>query len=57
MNILSQIYSDEVGYSKPNPKMFQLVHDEINSFKNVQKNVIHIGDNQTLITMEQLALI
>jgi predicted HAD superfamily hydrolase len=28
--------------------MFQLVHDEINSFKNIQKNeVIHIGDNQT----------
>lgn len=43
-----QIYSDEVGYSKPNPKIFQLVHDEINCFKNVQKNeVIHIGDNQT----------
>lgn len=43
-----QIYSDEVGYSKPNPKIFQLVHDEIKSFKNVLKNeVIHIGDNQT----------
>lgn len=43
-----QIYSDEVGYSKPNSKIFQLVHDEIKSFKNVLKNeVIHIGDNQT----------
>lgn len=42
-----QIYSDEAGFSKPNPKMFQLVHEEINNYKKTQKNeVIHIGDNK-----------
>jgi putative hydrolase of the HAD superfamily len=42
-----QIYSDEVGFSKPNLKIFQLVHEEINRFKKTPKNeVIHIGDNQ-----------
>ncbi len=41
-----QIYSDEVGFSKPNPKVFQLVYDQINSFKTIQKNeILHIGDN------------
>lgn len=41
-----QIYSDEVGISKPNPKVFQLVFDRINSYKKVQKkDVLHIGDN------------
>jgi putative hydrolase of the HAD superfamily len=41
-----QIYSDEVGFSKPNPKIFQLVFDQINNFKPLQKKeVLHIGDN------------
>lgn len=41
-----QIYSDEVGFSKPNPKVFQLVFDQINSYKKVQKKeILHIGDN------------
>lgn len=41
-----QIYSDEIGYSKPNPKTFQLVYDQINSFKEItKKEVLHIGDN------------
>jgi putative hydrolase of the HAD superfamily len=41
-----QIYSDEVGFSKPNPKIFQLVYDQINNFKPLQKKeVLHIGDN------------
>jgi putative hydrolase of the HAD superfamily len=41
-----QIYSDEVGFSKPNPKIFQLVFDQINNFKSLQKKeVLHIGDN------------
>jgi putative hydrolase of the HAD superfamily len=41
-----QIYSDEVGFSKPNPKIFQLVLDQINNFKPLQKKeVLHIGDN------------
>ncbi|MBY0487863.1 MAG: HAD family hydrolase [Flavobacteriaceae bacterium] len=42
-----QIYSDEVGYSKPNPKMFQLVFDNISVLKNIKKQeIIHVGDNQ-----------
>lgn len=41
-----QIYSDEVGISKPNPKIFQLIFDQINNFKQLQKKeVLHIGDN------------
>ncbi|WP_289665221.1 HAD family hydrolase [Flavobacterium panacagri] len=41
-----QIYSDEVGFSKPNPAIFQLVFDEINKYKKInKKNVLHIGDN------------
>lgn len=41
-----QIYSDEVGFSKPNQKIFQLVLEEINTFKKTKKNeVLHIGDN------------
>lgn len=41
-----QFYSDEVGFSKPNPKIFQLVFDQINNFKPLQKKeVLHIGDN------------
>lgn len=41
-----QVYSDEVGYSKPNEKIFQLVYDQIN-LKNIlsKKEVLHIGDN------------
>lgn len=42
-----QIYSDEVRFSKPNYKIFQLVHDQINSFKEItKKEVLHIGDNR-----------
>jgi putative hydrolase of the HAD superfamily len=41
-----EIYSDEVGFSKPNPKIFQLVFDKINKYKKVEKkDVLHIGDN------------
>lgn len=41
-----QIYSDEVGFSKPNYKIFQLVYDQINKYKKVtQHKVLHIGDN------------
>ena len=41
-----QIYSDEVGFSKPNYKTFQLVYDQINSSKKItKKEVLHIGDN------------
>lgn len=41
-----QIFSDEVGISKPNEAIFQLVYDEIKSFKAIEKKeVLHIGDN------------
>ncbi|MFB9078970.1 HAD family hydrolase [Flavobacterium procerum] len=41
-----QIYSDEVGFSKPNKEIFQLVFDKVNESKKVEKNeILHIGDN------------
>jgi putative hydrolase of the HAD superfamily len=41
-----QIYSDEVGFSKPNNEIFQLVFDEINTFKSTEKKqILHVGDN------------
>ncbi|MNE55322.1 dUMP phosphatase [compost metagenome] len=41
-----QIYSDEVGLSKPNMAIFQLVFDEVNKYKKIdKKDVLHIGDN------------
>ncbi|MCP2028762.1 putative hydrolase of the HAD superfamily [Flavobacterium sp. HSC-32F16] len=45
-SISFQIYSDEVGFSKPNNEIFQLVFDQVKSSKKVQKNeILHIGDN------------
>lgn len=45
-SISFQIYSDEVGFSKPNNEIFQLVFDQVSALKKVQKNdVLHIGDN------------
>lgn len=41
-----QIYSDEVGFSKPNKEIFQLVFDQVNESKKIEKKeVLHIGDN------------
>ncbi|OIV42026.1 HAD family hydrolase [Flavobacterium johnsoniae] len=41
-----QIYSDEVGFSKPNKEIFQLVFDRVKESKEIQKNkILHIGDN------------
>jgi putative hydrolase of the HAD superfamily len=41
-----EIYSDEVGFSKPNQEIFQLVLDEIETYKKIEKkDVLHIGDN------------
>lgn len=41
-----QIYSDEVGFSKPNNEIFQLVFDKVNAFKKTEKKeILHIGDN------------
>lgn len=41
-----QIYSDEVGISKPNSQIFQLVFDQANEIKKTtKKEILHIGDN------------
>ena len=41
-----QIYSDETGLSKPNNEIFQLVYNQIERLKIVEKKqVLHIGDN------------
>lgn len=41
-----QIYSDEVGLSKPNDKIYQMVYEKVNQIKKTSKNeVLHIGDN------------
>jgi putative hydrolase of the HAD superfamily len=42
-----QIFSDEVGFSKPNPAIFQMVYNEILNNKSIEKKkVLHIGDNK-----------
>jgi putative hydrolase of the HAD superfamily len=42
-----QLYSDETGYSKPSPQMYQLAFDEIAKIANLSKQeVLHVGDNQ-----------
>ena len=42
-----QIFSDEVGFSKPNPAIFQMVYDEILKNKSIEKKeVLHVGDNK-----------
>lgn len=41
-----QIYSDEVGFSKPNNKIFDLVFEEVMKIKKIErKEILHIGDN------------
>jgi putative hydrolase of the HAD superfamily len=41
-----QIYSDEVGYSKPNQEIYQLTFNEIEKIKPLSKHeIIHVGDN------------
>lgn len=42
-----QLYSDETGYSKPSPQMYQLAYDEISKIGNIEKSqVLHVGDNK-----------
>lgn len=42
-----QLYSDETGYSKPSPQMYQLAYDEISRIGNIEKSeVLHVGDNK-----------
>ena len=43
-----QIYSDELGFSKPDKYIFQTLHQNVNKLWNYlmpNKNIIHIGDN------------
>lgn len=42
-----QIYSDETGFSKPNPKIFEQVYNhKLNSSpKTLKKEILHVGDN------------
>lgn len=41
-----QIYSDEVGFSKPNQEIYRLAFDEIKKIKPLTKQeIIHVGDN------------
>lgn len=40
------LFSDETGYSKPNPRMFELSFDKLqNKTQTEKKQVLHIGDN------------
>ncbi len=45
-----QIYSDEVGFSKPNSKIFDLLLEQINSCRNnivlPKQQIMHVGDNE-----------
>jgi len=41
-----QLYSDEMGYSKPNIKVYEQLFNEVSKLKTVTKeNLLHIGDN------------
>jgi len=51
LNILQyfsfQVYSDEIGVSKPNKKAFAFVYEEVCKIRDCKKeNVLHIGDNE-----------
>ncbi|AWH85697.1 phosphoglycolate phosphatase [Flavobacterium album] len=42
-----QLYSDETGFSKPSPNMYQCAYDEIMKIGDIAKHeVLHIGDNK-----------
>jgi putative hydrolase of the HAD superfamily len=41
-----QIYSDEVGMSKPNPAIFKLMIEQAVAFTSIDpKSIVHVGDN------------
>lgn len=41
-----QLYSDETGWSKPNPKLFSQMKNEVKKInKNTNPIILHIGDN------------
>lgn len=42
-----QVYSDETGYSKPHPEIFQVLFTEANRNRPVEKrHILHFGDNK-----------
>lgn len=42
-----QLYSDETGYSKPHPKMFMAVFENVQKTTTMRSNqIVHIGDNE-----------
>lgn len=42
-----QLYSDETGYAKPHPKMFEAVFENAQkTAKMLRKQIVHIGDNE-----------
>ena len=41
-----QLYSDEMGYSKPNVKVYEQMYAEVQKLKPLTKNdIMHVGDN------------
>lgn len=43
-----QIYSDEIGLSKPNCELFNLVYEKTKLLQTISKqDIVHIGDNKT----------
>jgi putative hydrolase of the HAD superfamily len=41
-----KLYSDEMGYSKPNVKVFEQMFSEVSKLKTItKKDILHIGDN------------
>ena len=41
-----QLYSDEMGYSKPNIKVYEQLFSEVSKLKPITKGeILHIGDN------------
>jgi len=41
-----QLYSDEVGMSKPNKQLFQLMIKTVHASRNIElKEILHVGDN------------
>ncbi|UUC44708.1 HAD family hydrolase [Flavobacterium cerinum] len=41
-----QLYSDEIGYSKPNQQLYQYAYDMILQTNDIKKSeIIHVGDN------------
>jgi len=41
-----QLYSDEMGYSKPNIKVYEQLFTEVSKIKSITKNdILHVGDN------------